>query len=79
LQKHLQSILNQTISADQLGCIKALSTFSNIRSTIDIIAHTKEKNTIKRSLAQSENRNMAALAVQKSYLLCRKSKSCIHT
>jgi hypothetical protein len=38
----LQSIIKQIVSPDQSGCIKGRSTFSNIRSTMDMITHTKE-------------------------------------
>ena len=41
----LQSVLSDIISTDQSGCIKGRSTFSNIRSTIDIINTCNEKNT----------------------------------
>jgi hypothetical protein len=40
----LQSVLPHLISTDQSGCIKGRSTFTNIRSTIDIINYVNEKN-----------------------------------
>ena len=40
----LQSVISSLESKDQSGCIKGRSTFNNIRSTIDIIPHTKERN-----------------------------------
>jgi exonuclease III len=44
MASRLQSVIPSVVSNDQSGCIKGRSTFSNIRSTIDIIAHTQEKN-----------------------------------
>jgi hypothetical protein len=40
----LQKILPEIISGDQNGCMKNRSTFSNIRSTIDIISHVNEND-----------------------------------
>jgi exonuclease III len=40
----LQKVLPELISNDQNGCMKNRSTFSNIRSTIDIISHVNENN-----------------------------------
>ena len=40
----LRNIICQIISTDQSGCIKGRSTYSNIRSMIYMISHTKEKN-----------------------------------
>jgi hypothetical protein len=40
----LQKVLDSVISHDQHGCLKGRSTHSNIRSTIDIIRHTKERD-----------------------------------
>ena len=40
----LQTVLDTLISTDQSGCIKGRSTFSNIRSTIDVITYVNEKN-----------------------------------
>jgi hypothetical protein len=37
MAKRLQNVIDDLISLDQSGCIKGRSTFSNIRSTIDII------------------------------------------
>jgi hypothetical protein len=39
----LQSVLDDIISTDQSGCIKGRSTFTNIRSTIDIINTCNER------------------------------------
>jgi hypothetical protein len=38
----LQTVLDYIISHDQQGCLKGRSTFSNIRSTIDVINYTRE-------------------------------------
>ena len=40
----LQKIPPEIISGDQNGCMKNRSTFSNIRSTIDIISHVNEND-----------------------------------
>jgi exonuclease III len=40
----LQTVLPNLISNDQNGCMKNRSTYSNIRSTIDVITHVNEKN-----------------------------------
>jgi exonuclease III len=44
LATRLQTVLDTIISHDQSGCMKGRSTFSNIRSTIDVINYTNEKN-----------------------------------
>jgi hypothetical protein len=44
LAARLQSTIGQIVSTDQSGCIKGRSTFSNIRSTLDIISYTEEQN-----------------------------------
>jgi hypothetical protein len=44
LATRLQQILPSIINPDQTGCIKNRATFTNIRSTIDIINYAKEKN-----------------------------------
>jgi hypothetical protein len=40
----LQKVLDYIISQDQQGCLKGRSTYSNIRSTIDIINYTRESD-----------------------------------
>ena len=40
----LQNVLPNLISNDQNGCMKNRSTFSNIRSTIDVVTHFNENN-----------------------------------
>jgi hypothetical protein len=40
----LQEVLPLLISNDQNGCMKGRSTFSNIRSTIDVISYVNENN-----------------------------------
>ena len=40
----LQKALPDLISNDQNGCMKGRSTFSNIRSTIDVISHVNEND-----------------------------------
>jgi hypothetical protein len=44
LAKRLQNVMPELINKDQSGCIKGRSTFTNLRSTIDIINHTNNKN-----------------------------------
>jgi exonuclease III len=44
LALRLQTYLPDIINTDQSGCIKGRSTFSNIRSTIDIMNYAKEHN-----------------------------------
>ena len=44
LAVRLQSVLPEIISQDQSGGIKGRATYDNLRSTIDIINYTKEKN-----------------------------------
>ena len=40
----IQQVLPDIISNDQNGCMKGRSTFSNIRSTIDVITYVNENN-----------------------------------
>jgi hypothetical protein len=40
----LQTVLDTIISKDQSGCIKGRATFTNIRSTIDVINYVNEMN-----------------------------------
>jgi hypothetical protein len=40
----LQTVLDNIISYDQQGCLKGRSTYSNIRSTFDIINYTREND-----------------------------------
>ena len=44
LASKLQEVLPTIISDDQNGCMKGRSTFSNIRSTVDIINYVNENN-----------------------------------
>jgi hypothetical protein len=44
MASRLQNVLLTLISNDQSGWMKERSTFSNIRSTIDVIAYTNGKN-----------------------------------
>jgi hypothetical protein len=44
LAKRLQMVLNDIINLDQSGCIKGRSSFTNIRSTLDIINYTNENS-----------------------------------
>jgi hypothetical protein len=44
LATRLQKVLDSIISFDQSGCIKGRSTFSNMRSTIDIINYANENH-----------------------------------
>jgi hypothetical protein len=44
LAKRIQKILPTIINPDQSGCIKDRATFTNIRSTIDIINYANENN-----------------------------------
>jgi hypothetical protein len=44
LAKRLQKILPTVINPNQTGCIKDRATFTNIRSTIDIINYANENN-----------------------------------
>ena len=40
----LQKILPESISTDQTGCMKNRSTFSKIRSTINVISYVNEND-----------------------------------
>jgi hypothetical protein len=40
----LQKVLDCIISHDQQGCLKGRSTYSNIRSTVDVISYTREQD-----------------------------------
>jgi hypothetical protein len=44
LATRLQKVLDSIISLDQSGCIKGRSTFTNIRSTVDIINYANENH-----------------------------------
>jgi hypothetical protein len=44
LATRLQKVMDEIIDYDQSGCIKGRSTFSNLRSTIDIINYTEKLN-----------------------------------
>ena len=44
LATRLQETLDMLISYDQSGCIKGRSTFSNLRSTFDVITFTNEND-----------------------------------
>ena len=44
LARRLQSVLTDLIHQDQSGCLKGRSTFSNLRSSIDVINYANENN-----------------------------------